>query len=69
MPQSCLSISFCRSKGKRCCRSFSRVTLREGVEPNPPRLIKGFKRIVLHPEKAQNAQESLKLYRETFGLP
>ena len=50
-------------------QSFSRVTLRNGVEPNPPRLIKGFKRIVLHPEKAQDAQESLKLYRQIFGLP
>jgi hypothetical protein len=43
--------------------------LRNGVEPNPARLIKGFKRIVLHPEKAQDAQESLKLYRQIFGLP
>jgi len=47
----------------------SGVTLRNGVEPNPPRLIKGFKRVVLHPENAQDAQESLKLYREIFGLP
>jgi hypothetical protein len=45
------------------------VTLREGVEPNPPRLIKGFKRIVLHPEKAQDAQRYLKLYRDVFGMP
>jgi hypothetical protein len=45
------------------------VTLREGVEPKPPRLIKGFKRIVLHPEKAQDAQQHLKLYREVFGMP
>lgn len=65
-----LFIDFVLSEpGQKLLQSFSRVTLREGVEPNPPRLIKGFKRIVLHPEKAQNAQESLKLYRETFGLP
>jgi iron(III) transport system substrate-binding protein len=56
-------------QGQSLLQSFSRVTLRDGVEPNPPRLIKGFKRIVLHPEKAQDAQESLKLYREIFGLP
>ena len=55
--------------GQALLQSFSRVSLRDGVEPNPPRLIKGFKRVVLHPEKAQNAQESLKLYREIFGLP
>jgi iron(III) transport system substrate-binding protein len=56
-------------QGQELLQSFSRVTLRNGVEPNPPRLIKGFKRVVLHPEKAQDAQESLKLYREIFGLP
>ena len=65
-----LFIDFVLSQqGQALVQSFSRVTLREGVEPNPPRLIKGFKRIVLHPEKAQDAQESLKLYREIFGLP
>jgi len=56
-------------QGQELLQSFSRVTLRNGVEPNPPRLIKGFKRVVLHPEKAQDAQETLKLYREIFGLP
>jgi hypothetical protein len=33
------------------------------------RLIKGFKRIVLHPEKAQDAHQSSKMYRQIFGLP
>jgi iron(III) transport system substrate-binding protein len=65
-----LFIDFILSQqGQSLLQSFSRVTLREGSEPNPPRLIKGFKRVVLHPEKAQDAQESLKLYREIFGLP
>ena len=65
-----LFIDFVLSQaGQELLQSFSRVTLRNGVEPNPPRLIKGFKRVVLHPEKAQDAQESLKLYREIFGLP
>jgi iron(III) transport system substrate-binding protein len=65
-----LFIDFILSQaGQELLQSFSRVTLRTGVEPNPPRLIKGFKRIVLHPEKAQDAQASLKLYREIFGLP
>jgi iron(III) transport system substrate-binding protein len=65
-----LFIDFVLSQaGQELLQGFSRVTLREGVEPNPPRLIKGFKRIVLHPEKAQDAQQSLKLYREIFGLP
>jgi ABC-type Fe3+ transport system substrate-binding protein len=65
-----LFIDFMLSQqGQRLLQSFSRVTLREGTEPNPPRLIKGFKRVVLHPEKAQDAKESLRLYREIFGLP
>jgi ABC-type Fe3+ transport system substrate-binding protein len=65
-----LFIDFMLSQqGQSLLQSFSRVTLRDGVEPNPPRLIKGFKRVVLHPDKAQDAQESLKLYREIFGLP
>ena len=56
-------------RGQALLQSFNRVTLREGAEPNPPRLIKGFKRVVLHPEKAQDAQKALQLYREIFGLP
>jgi len=65
-----LFIDFILSQnGQELLQSFSRVTLREGVEPNPPRLIKGFKRVVLHPEKAQDAQGSLKLYRDILGIP
>jgi ABC-type Fe3+ transport system substrate-binding protein len=65
-----LFIDFILSQqGQTLLQSFSRVTLRDGVEPNPPRLIKGFQRVVLHPEKAQDAQESLKLYRQIFALP
>ena len=65
-----LFIDFVLSQqGQELLQSFRRVTLREGVDPDPPRLIKGFKRIVLHPDRSQNAQESLKLYREIFGLP
>jgi spermidine/putrescine-binding protein len=65
-----LFIDFVLSQtGQELLQSFSRVTLRSGVEPNPPRLIKGFKRVVLHPDKSKDAQESLKLYREIFALP
>jgi iron(III) transport system substrate-binding protein len=65
-----LFIDFVLSQqGQELLQRFRRVTLREGVDPDPPRLIKGFKRIVLHPDRSQNAQESLRLYREIFGLP
>jgi len=36
------------------------------VEPMQP--INGFKCIILHPEKAQDAHQSLKIYRQIFGL-
>lgn len=65
-----LFIDFILSQpGQELLQSFRRVTLRNGVEPDPPRLIKGFKRVVLHPDRSQNAQEILRLYRQTFGLP
>ena len=65
-----LFIDFVLSQqGQELLQSFRRVTLRNGVDPDPPRLIRGFKRIVLHPEKSGDAQQSLKLYREIFGLP
>ena len=65
-----LFIDFMLSQqGQSLLQSFRRVTLRDGVDPDPPRLIKGFKRVVLHPEKAQDAKESLRLYREILGLP
>ena len=65
-----LFIDFVLSQqGQELLQSYRRPTLRNGVEPDPPRLIKGFNRVVLHPEKAQSAQESLKLYREILRLP
>jgi hypothetical protein len=39
------------------------------MKVDPMQRIKGFKRIVLHPENAQEAQQSLKAYRQIFGLP
>ena len=65
-----LFIDFILSQqGQELLQSFRRVTLRTGVEPNPARLIKGFKRLVLNPENTQNANEIHKLYRKIFKLP
>jgi hypothetical protein len=49
-------------QGQELLKSYRRPILRTGVDPDPPRLIRGFKRVVLHPDRAQTAQESLKLY-------
>jgi len=65
-----LFIDFMLSQeGQQLLHSFRRVTLRTGVEPNPPRLIKGFKRVVLTPDHFLSAPDSLKLYRKIFSLP
>src|ERR1051325_899869 len=55
-------------QGQEILQSNRRPVLRNGVDPDPPRLIRGFNRVVLHPDRAQAAQEALKLYREIFGL-
>jgi hypothetical protein len=39
------------------------------MKVKPMQRIKVFRHIVLHPEKAQDAQQSLKTYRQIFGLP
>ncbi len=56
-------------QGQELLQSFRRVTLRAGVEPDPPRLIKGFKRVILHPERFQASKEILRLYRDILKLP
>jgi D-mannonate dehydratase len=48
--------------------SFRRIPVREDVEPEPPRLFKGYKRIVEHPEDYKNLSETVKLYQNIFGL-
>jgi iron(III) transport system substrate-binding protein len=64
-----LFIDFILSQqGQEILQSNRRPILRNGIDPDPPRLIRGFKRVVLHPDRAQAAQESLKLYREIFAL-
>lgn len=64
-----LFIDFLLSQqGQELLQSFRRPILRNGVEPNPPRLIRGYKRVVLHTGRIQSAQESFKLYREIFNL-
>ncbi len=47
---------------------FRRVPAREDVSPDPARLIKGYKRVVGHPEDYKNFSETVKLYQEIFKL-
>jgi len=49
-------------------REMNRIPARMDVEPDPPRLFKGFKRIPQDIEQ-ENLTESINLFREIFGLP
>lgn len=65
-----LFIDFMLSQqGQELLQSFRRVTMRTGVDPNPPRLIKGFKRLVLIPEHFDAVPDNFKLFRNIFKLP
>ena len=64
-----LFIDFLLSKeGQKMLVGFRRIPVREDVEPDPPRLFRGYKRIVEHPEDYKNFNETIKLYQEIFGL-
>jgi ABC-type Fe3+ transport system substrate-binding protein len=64
-----LFINFLLSKeGQEMLVGFRRIPSREDVDPNPPRLFRGYKRIVEHPEDYKNFNETIRLYQEIFGL-
>jgi len=63
-----LLIDFLLSKaGQVKLREMSRIPSRGDVESDPPRLIKGFKKLVQDIENESMA-ESIKLFQQTFGL-
>ncbi len=62
-----LFIDFALSKeGQEMIRDFFRIPPRIDVEANPPRLIKGYKRIIEGPEGYANFEETVRLYQEIF---
>jgi ABC-type Fe3+ transport system substrate-binding protein len=64
-----LFIDFVLSKkGQEMIRGFHRVPARNGVDAEPPRMFKGFKRIVQDIEAAGNAEEKTKLYNEIYNI-
>jgi hypothetical protein len=46
---------------------MSRIPSRSDVESDPPRLIKGFKKVVQDIEN-ESMSESIKLFQQTFSL-
>jgi len=64
-----LFINFLLSKeGQQMLTGFRRIPVREDVEPDPPRLFRGYKRIVENPEEYKNLNETRKLYQDIFDL-
>lgn len=64
-----LFIDFLLSKeGQKMLVGFRRIPVREDVDPDPPRLFKGYQRIVEHPEEAKDSAQTVKLYQEILGL-
>jgi hypothetical protein len=49
-------------------RSFHRVPARTGVDAEPPRIFKGFKRVVQDIEAAASGEETTKLYNEILNI-
>jgi len=64
-----LFLDFILSKeGQELLRKFSRIPVRKDVEPDPPRLFRGYKRVIESPEGYKNFDETVKLYLEIFKL-
>jgi iron(III) transport system substrate-binding protein len=64
-----LFIDFLFSKNSQIkLREMNRIPSRVDVEPNPPRLFRGFARIGQDVED-ENLSQSIELFREVFGLP
>lgn len=64
-----LFIDFLLSKeGQEMLVGFRRVPVREDVDPKPPRLFRGYKRVIEHPEEYKNFNEVVKLYQEILGV-
>ena len=64
-----LFIDFVLSKkGQEMIRAFHRVPSRSGVDAEPPRMFKGFNRVVQDIEAAANGEATTKLYNEILNI-
>ena len=55
-------------EGQEMLRGFQRIPVRKDVEPDPPRLFRGFKIAVEDPEDYKDFDASVKQYLEIFKL-
>ena len=64
-----LFIDFLLSEeGQILLQKLNRPVLRTGVDPIPARLSKGYQRVVLQPEHANDRQSDVQAYKEIFGI-
>ncbi len=55
-------------RGQEMMRDFYRVPTRKDVNANPPRLFRGYKRVIIGPEEQKEIAEVTNLYRQIFGI-
>jgi iron(III) transport system substrate-binding protein len=56
------------SEAQVTMRRMKRIPLRKDVEPDPARLLKGYKRVALQPEGYTDVRGLVKLYGEIFDV-
>ena len=55
-------------EGQEMLRGFQRIPVRTDVEPDPPRLFRGYKRVIENPDSYKNFDETVALYLDIFKL-
>jgi iron(III) transport system substrate-binding protein len=55
-------------EGQEMMRGMQRIPVRKDVEPHPPRLFRGYKRVVENPEDYKDFEGLVKLYNDIFRL-
>jgi iron(III) transport system substrate-binding protein len=55
-------------EGQEMLRGMQRIPVRKDVEPDPPRLFRGYKRVVESPEDYKDFEGLVKLYNSIFKL-
>jgi iron(III) transport system substrate-binding protein len=55
-------------EGQEIIKSFNRIPVRKDVLPEPPRLLQGYKRVIMYPELYKNLPATQQLYNEIFKL-
>ncbi|HEY7163970.1 MAG TPA: extracellular solute-binding protein [Candidatus Binatia bacterium] len=64
-----LYIDFILSReGQETLKGLQRIPARKDVEPDPPGLIRGYKRVVFQPVKREEYLENDKLYKSIFDI-